>query len=295
MRSSTSRNRRNSESGNHEDTKGIMRNIKKTWMHNVVLGALGVLVVQGLVWAYEVKDDREVSAQKPVHITASQLSFDRVRGLTIFKGNVRATHQDVTLTADEVRALSGNRQATVEGHVKVSDPTVPLSLSCGVLEYQDMMDLMTAHGDPLLSSLDEDGRPVTVTGRQMEMDAVKKTVRINQDVRITHEWGKGKAGKATYLAREDKFIMEDSPAILVPNGWLTGRRITSRLGGDRSVFVEGFAEGLFDPEGKPVAPPGESPAGTGSPTDPAAPRPTPGATPAPTKGLEPPKPGQWRL
>jgi len=248
----------------------------------VVLSVLCVFVVQVVSWAYEVKDDREVSAQKPVRITASQLSFDRLRGLTLFKGNVKAIHQDVTLTADEVRALSGNRQATAEGNVKVADPTVPLTLSCGVLDYQDMMDLMTAHEDPLMTSLDEDGRPVTLKGRQMEMDARSKTVRVHQDVEIIHEWGKGKAGKATYLAREDKLIMEEEPSILVKNGWLTGRRITSHLGGERSVFVEGFAEGTFNPDGSPVAPPGQ-----------AAPASKP--TASPTKSPEPRKQGEWHF
>jgi len=248
----------------------------------ILLCVLCGFAVKAVSWAYEVKDDREVTSQKPVRITASQLSFDRLRGLTLFKGNVKATHQDVTLMADEVRALSGNRQATAEGNVKVSDPTVPMSLSCGVLDYQDMMDLMTAHEDPLLTSLDEDGRPVTLKGRQMEMDARKKTVQVHQDVEIIHEWGKGRAGKATYLAREDKLIMEDDPGILVKNGWLTGRRITSRLGGERSVLVEGFAEGTFNPDGSPVSPPGQAP-------------PTAKPTVSPTRVPEPAKPGKWHF
>jgi len=263
-----------------KSAKGTETMERKRAISFVFLGVLGVLAVQGFVFAYEVKDDREISAQKPVQITASRLSFDRVLGLTIFKGSVKATHNDVTLTANEIRALSGNRQATAEGNVRVLDPTIPLSLSCGVLDYQDMMNLMTAHEDPLLTSLDEDGRPVTIRGRQMEMDAEKKTVRVHQDVRIIHEWGKGKAGRATYLAREDKLILEDDPGISVKNGWLTGRRITSRLGGDRSVFVEGFAEGIFNPDGSPVEPAAQA-------------APTSRPTVSPTRVPEPPKPGKW--
>ncbi len=235
-----------------------------------------------LVGAYEIKEDRQISTQKPVLISASELTFDRLLGLTVFKGNVKAIHKDVTLTAQEIRALSGNRQATADGGVQVNDPTVPMGLSCGNLDYQDLMNLMTAHENPVLTSLDEDGRPITILGRQMEMDSETKTVYVNQDVKIYHDWGKGEAGKATYLAREDKLIMEDDPQVSLKNGWLSGRRIVTRLGGERSLFVEGMAEGLFDPNG-------------GSVTAPARKSATPSVSPVPTKTPEPFKPGNWRL
>jgi hypothetical protein len=92
----------------------------------------------------------------------------------------------------------------------------------------------------------------------MEMDSVNKTVIIHQNVQIIHEDGKGEAQKATFLANEDKFILEEDPSMTVPNGKLTGRRIVSNLGGERGVIVEGMADAVFYPTGMPTAGKGET-------------------------------------
>ena len=229
-----------------------LRKIKSS----VFLCILGVLALNIFfifrVWAYEIKDNRDVSSKKPVNISAIQLIFDRLKGLTLFKGKVKAVHDNVTLTANEIRALSENREASAEGQVKVVDPTAAMTLTCGNLEYQDLMNLMTAHDHPLLTSLDENGRPITAQGRQMELDSEKKTVVINQNVQIVHEDGRAEAQKATFLAKEDKFILEEGPKMFVGNGQLSGRRIVSSLGGDRSVVVEGMADAVFYAAGAPT-------------------------------------------
>lgn len=198
------------------------------------------------------KIGQQVSAKHPVNISSYQLTFDRPEGLTLFTGDVKAVHDKVVLLADEIRALEENREATASGHVKVVDHSQGVTLTCGNLEYQDLMDLMTAHDHPLLTTLDERGVPITVLGRQMEVDSVEKTVTINQNVQIIHKDGKAEAQKATFLSSQDKFILEDDPKVYTDNGLLSGRRIVSNLGGDRSVFVEGMADAIFNPNGKPV-------------------------------------------
>ncbi len=208
--------------------------------------------------AYDIKDTREVSSRKPVIITSVQLIFDRLKGLTLFKGKVKAVHDHVTLSADEIRAASENREATADGKVRVVDPTAALTMTCGNLEYLDLMNLMTAHDHPLLTSLDENGRPISILGRQMELDSQKKTVVIHQNVQLIHDDGKAEAQKATFLSREDKFILEEEPKLIMGNGELTGRRIVSNLGSNRSVFVEGMADAVFYPAGRPV-PKGKNP------------------------------------
>lgn len=210
---------------------------------------LGIAV---FAWAYDVKDDREVSNRKPVNISAFQLTFDRNKGLTLFTGDVKARHDQVILIADEIRAFEENKQATANGHVHVVDTSQGITLTCGNLEYQDMMDLMTAHDHPVLTTLDEDGRPLTVSGRQMELDSEQKTVVVNQNVEIHHPTGHAEAQKATFLSKEDKFILEDDPKVYTDNGLLSGRRIVSYLGGDRGIMVEGMADAIFNPNGKPV-------------------------------------------
>ncbi|HJT24903.1 MAG TPA: LptA/OstA family protein [bacterium] len=217
------------------------------------------------VWAFDVKDDREVSSHKPVNISAYQLTFDRPQGLTLFTGNVKAIHDQVVLLADQIRALEENKEATAAGHVKVVDHSQAITLTCGNLEYQDLMDLMTAHDHPLLTTLDEKGYPITVLGRQMEVDSVKKTVVINQNVQILHKQGKAEAQRATFLSKEDKFILEEDPKVYTDNGLLSGRRITANLGEDRSLMVEGMADAIFNPNGKPVTSksPGGPVTGTG--------------------------------
>jgi lipopolysaccharide export system protein LptA len=226
----------------------------------------------GSLQAFEIKKDQQVSSKKPVSISSHQLTFERPKGLTLFTGDVKATHDKIVLLSDEIHAMEGNREATANGHVSVVDSSQGITLTCGNLEYQDLMNLMTAHDHPVLTTLDENGHPITVTGRQMEVDSEKKTVIINQNVQIIHKEGHAEAQKATFLSQSDKFILEDDPKVYTDNGLLSGRRIISSMGGlDRNVFVEGMADAIFNPNGKPVTTP------TGNKKGPAGPN--AGATP----------------
>lgn len=262
--------------------------------------AFEALAVLGLALAlkagaYEIQaDNRKVSAREPVDISAYQLMFDRLRGLTLFKGKVKAVHDKVTLHSDEMRALSGNREATAAGHVTVMDPSEALTLTCGNLEYQDLMNTMTAHDHPLLTALDEKGRPVSVLGRQMELDSVKKTVVIHQNVQILHGQGKAEAQLATFLSKEDKLVLEEDPKVYTDNAILSGRRIVTTVGQNKSVLVEGMADAIFNPTGKPVAAPSaaQTPSVPGTPGTGAVPGGPPAApVPAAPTGTPSPSPG----
>lgn len=207
-------------------------------------------VSASLALGYEIQEHRTITPKKPVNISSEQLNFDRLKSLTVFKGLVKAIHDKVTLTSDVIRAVSDNREATALGHVLVVDSSNGMTLTCGNLEYQDLMDLMTAHDHPLLTAQDEKGLPITVLGRQMVFDSVEKTVQINQNVSITHGDGKAEAQKATYISAEDKFILEDDPTVHMKNGDMSGRRIVSNFGLDRSIICEGMAEATFYPQGQ---------------------------------------------
>jgi|GEM_PF-1905279 len=217
----------------------------------VVLSAIG-FSGWTLARAYEMKTHSEVSAQKPVKIAADQLTFDRLQGLTLFTGNVKAVHEQILLLSNRIRALEDNREASAEGKVQVIDSSQSITLSCGNLEYKDLMNVMTAHDHPLLTTLDENGHPITVEGRQMELDSTAKTVVINQNVRIVHDAGHSESQKATFLSQRDEFILEDDPKVFTDNGLLSGRRIVTKMGGDRGILVEGMADAVFNPNGKPV-------------------------------------------
>ena len=203
-----------------------------------------------LALGYEIQEHRTITPKKPVNISAEELNFDRLKSLTVFSGKVKAIHDKVTLNSDIMRAISDNRNATALGHVLVVDSSNGMTLTCGNLDYQDLMDLMTAHDHPLLTAEDEKGLPITVLGRQMVFDSVAKTVQINQDVSILHADGKAEAQKATYFSAEDKFVLEDDPKVQMTNGQMSGRRIVSNFGGDRSIICEGLAEADFYPQGK---------------------------------------------
>jgi lipopolysaccharide export system protein LptA len=232
-----------------------------------VLSIVAFLLVAlpGLLKAYEIKNDKEVSSHKPVNITSDNLSFDRLRGLTLFTGDVKALHDKIVLIADMVKALEENKEATANGHIQVVDNSQGITLTCGNLEYQDLMELMTAHDHPILTTLDEKGNPITVLGRQMELDSVMKTVVINQNVQILHNDGHAESQKATFLSQEDKFILEDNPKVYTDNGLLSGRRIVSDIGADKDIMVEGMADAIFNPNGKPVT---TSPTATPGPKNP---------------------------
>ena len=242
-----------------------MRNIVN--LKNSKINSRGILLAAALgvgltpaLWAYDIPVKKEVSPKKPVEISAEQLTYDRLESLTLFKGEVRAVHDHVVLTADEIRAVSANREASAVGHVRVVDPTMGSTITCGSLEYLDLMNTMTAHDRPELTTVDSSGQPMTITGRQMEMDSKNKTVVIHQNVRILDNEGRAEAQKATYFSKEDKLVLEEDPEILMPNGELSGRRIVSGLGNDQSVLVEGMAEAVFYPKAQAL-PPDKNPSG----------------------------------
>lgn len=250
------------------------------------LGALRIMLLAvpwflaPLALGYEIQEHKSITPKKPVNINAQQLIFDRLKSLTVFKGLVKAIHDKVTLNSDEIRAVSDNRNATALGHVLVVDSSTAMTLTCGNLEYQDLMELMTAHDHPLLTAPDENGLPITVTGRQMVLDSETKTVQINQNVSISQADGKATAQKATYISTEDKFVLEDDPKIQMKNGEMSGRRIVSNFGADRSIICEGMAEATFYPTGKSTS---------SAPVSGAAPGKTPGnsTSSAPVSGGAP--------
>lgn len=218
-----------------------------------LLPLLGFLVL-GAAQAFEIGKNMEVSSKKPVKISADTLTFDRPRGLTLFTGKVKALHDQIILLSDKLQALEDNREAAAEGKVRVLDQGQGITMTCGNLEYEDRMNLMVAHDDPRLTASDENGKPITISGRQMELDAMKKNVVIHQNVHIDHQDGNAEAQLATFDSQTDQVILEEDPKFTMPNGVLTGRRIISRMAGDKGLVVEGMAEGYFNPSGKPVIP-----------------------------------------
>ncbi len=252
-------------------------------------------LVPAVVLGYEINDHSNISSKKPVRITANQLTFDRLNSLTVFKGYVVATHEKVRLKTDQLRAFSDNREATALGHVKVVDSSSGMTLTCGNLEYLDLMETMTAHDHPLLTAMDENGMPLTVQGRQIELDNDKKTVAVNQNVDVSSADGHATARNAVYISREDKLILEGDPSVAYGNGKISGRRIISNLGQNRRVFAEGMAEAVFSTDssgntstalrgnstpGVPGKGPGSLPGGDSSHGN-------PGLTPTPTPGHAP--------
>ena len=192
----------------------------------------------------------QITRKKPVSISSSQLTFDKLKGLTLFKGKVKALHGTVILTADEIRAFSDDNVATATGHVKVVDKTQSVTLTCGNLEYQDMMEMMTAHDHPMLVSLDSDKKPVTILGRQMIVDSDNKTFVVNQNVQIDQAQVNAESQKATFYANENKLVLEDDPRVYTSSAQITGRRITTNLGEEKSFFAEGLADAVFNPSGE---------------------------------------------
>ncbi|HET9870031.1 MAG TPA: LptA/OstA family protein [bacterium] len=243
----------------------------------------------------------EVSSRKPVDISSDQLSFDRLGGQTLFTGDVKVLHDQLTLTSDQLETTEGNRQASATGNVRVDDLKSGLHLTCGNLDYADLMDRITAHDHPQLTTVDGNGVPVTLRARQLELDSDVKRVTAHQDVEIFRDDSRSEAQLATFDSKTDQLVLEENPRIFMPQGVIGGRRITTSLSGDHRIVVEGMAEAEFYVQPKPVPtkPPG---AGSSTPlgiTPGAAPTPgsaspavRPAAPPTPTApgGIRPPVP-----
>ncbi len=213
--------------------------------------------------------DLKVSPKRPVEIDANELTYERASGLTRFKGDVKVRHEPTTMAADEVRAVSGNRQAVAEGKVEVVDSGMAATLTCGHLEYKDQMRYITAHDSPQMATVDKEGKPVTLTSRQMEFFSEQRMAIANQNVRVDHPQGQGTAGRATFLQNEGRVVLEEEPRITNVNGDITGRRITAFLDDDR-IVAEGNVEAIFYPTpqdaAKAVGKRGPAPSGGAAPS-----------------------------
>jgi lipopolysaccharide export system protein LptA len=195
---------------------------------------------------------KQVTRKNPVSISSAQLTFDKLKGLTLFKGKVKALHGTVVLTADEIRAFSDENVATAKGHVRVVDKSQSVTLTCGNLDYQNMMEVMTAHDHPILVSMDNNKKPVTILGRQMVVDSEKKTIVVNQNVQINQAQANAEAQKATFFASDNKLVLENDPRVYTSSAEISARRITTNLGEEKSFFAEGLADALFNPNGEPL-------------------------------------------
>lgn len=199
------------------------------------------------VWGLSAeRGEPPVSPKKPLEISSRELTYDRREGLTVFRGDVKVTHGAVTLTARELRAVSGSRFATAEGDVRVVDASQGVTLTCSHLEYRDFLGRMSAHGEPVLTGADEAGRPVTLRSRQMEYEAESGRATANQAVEIEHAEGRAWAQRAVYLRREGRLELEGEPRILTAYGEVSGRRLVLFLGEDRFV-AEGAVESRLKP------------------------------------------------
>jgi lipopolysaccharide export system protein LptA len=140
------------------------------------------------------------------------------------------------------------------------------------------MDQITAHDHPVLDTVDENGMPLTIRSRQMELYAQQKKVVAHQDVEILHDGGRSEAQLATFDAKTNQLVLEENPRIFMPQGVIAGRRITTTLTGDHRFIVEGMAEAEFysQPQAIPSKPSGN---GTSTPLGPGM-----GVTSNPTSG-----------
>ncbi|HVM32021.1 MAG TPA: LptA/OstA family protein [bacterium] len=225
----------------------------------------------------------KISGSKPVNISSNQLSFDRLNGLTLFNGDVKVLHDQLILNSDQLQAAEDNRVASAFGNVKVDDLKSRLHLTCGNLDYHDLMNQITAHDHPVLSAVDEAGHPLTIRARQMELYPQTKEVVAHQDVEILHDSGRSEAQLATFDSKTDQLVLEENPRVFTTQGVIAGRRITTSLSGDHRVVVEGMAEAEFyaSPQPLPTKPPGE---GTSTPLGFQATSSVPSTAPTPGAG-----------
>jgi lipopolysaccharide export system protein LptA len=221
------------------------------------MGAL-LLWTAGLAFAAtgDVPRPADISPRNPVEIRSRELTFERGSGLTRFSGDVLVTHGNLRMQADEVRAASGNRQATAEGHVTAVDAGMAATLTCGHLEYRDLMQVITAHDSPMLTSVDDNLRPVSLTSRQMEFYSDRKEAVAHQDVVMTSSEGYAVAGKATLLQEKGEVLLEGEPRVFTTQGDFSGRRLKLNMRENR-YEAEGGVEVNFypTPQARPPSPP----------------------------------------
>jgi lipopolysaccharide export system protein LptA len=229
--------------------------------------------------------ETKITNKRPVEINSNELTFNRATGLTVFKGAVQVKHQPTLMDADEVQAVSGNRQATAEGNVQVVDSGMSATLTCGHLEYKDQMRYITAHDSPKMTTVDNDGNPVTMESRQMEFFSQQHMAVANQNVKVNALQGRATAGRATYLKDEGRMVLEEEPKLDNSFLKLTSRRITAFLTENRLV-AEGNVQATFYPTpqdaAKPSAPTSPQRGQGGPPTGGPNALPAPSTSPVPT-------------
>jgi lipopolysaccharide export system protein LptA len=188
-----------------------------------------------------------VNVHKPLKIFSNELTYQRSIGLTTFKGHVRVWHDSISLKSDELRTISQNQEATAEGHVTMIDRSSSVTLRCGVLSYLDKMQSCVAYDQPVLNTVDQHNRPLTMYARQMKFYSKTDQAVANQNVTIVDPIGVAKAQKAIYFKKENKIFLTGDPVVRNIQGKFAARHIVAYLGHNERVILDQFVHVDFYP------------------------------------------------
>jgi hypothetical protein len=183
-----------------------------------------------------------------MHLRSDRATWFEAQELVQFEGRVSLEDTAHALSAQRLTYFQAERKALADGQVVLVDSLDHLELTANHVEYERDAGIARADLHPLLIvRRREDGEPIAIAGRHMELHLDTGEAIVYNDVTITRESMIASCGRARYVDAEDVIFLEEEPVVRENESQLRGRQMTITLEGDQitEIRVQGNADGRY--------------------------------------------------
>ncbi|MFP4466483.1 MAG: LptA/OstA family protein [Candidatus Goldiibacteriota bacterium] len=121
--------------------------------------------------------DKSREPSGSLKIRSENLKYNRDTGIADFMGDVTVYSEDITVKADRLRSRDYKENAVATGNVTAFYDEHRVVIYCGIMEYTDGMDMVSAGGDVVAVKTAEDGNTLTMKADQIIFDVKKGDIR----------------------------------------------------------------------------------------------------------------------
>jgi lipopolysaccharide export system protein LptA len=132
------------------------------------------------------RDLPEVSAQKPIHITADRMSAREKGGITYFEGNVQVKQAKILFQSPHLEWNNSKAEARAWGGIVLEDHLRGTTLTAQEASYQNNLNQGRAWGEVMFLGYDFEGTPLTLRCESLTWDMNR--VRLSGQGRVRMDY-----------------------------------------------------------------------------------------------------------
>jgi lipopolysaccharide assembly outer membrane protein LptD (OstA) len=174
-----------------------------------------------------------------LHLYSDRATWNQEQDVVNFEGRVVLQDTSQSITAQRITYLRGESKAMADGQVTLVDSLNNMKLHAGHVEYERKTGIARAELQPrLIIHREEEGQPITIGGRHMEVLSRQKEALVHDQVIITRGQLEARCGQARYLDLENRIILDEEPVAQEDKSILQGRRMVIYLEGNQITRID---------------------------------------------------------